>query len=128
MPPKKAVAPPVAKKAPVKAVPAKVAPKAGAAAPAKKVTSAAPVKKAAPPAKKEEEKKVEEKKIEEKPKFVEIPKEPVLGESVITYSTYKTSFKHIDGMLKWEDVDEEYCFSSAFDEGNYELKLKDDKN
>ena len=123
MPPKKAVAPPVAKKAPVKAVPAKVAPKAGAAAPAKKVTSAAPVKKAAPPAKKEEEKK-----IEEQPKVVEIPKEPVLGESVITYSTYKTSFKHIDGMLKWEDVDEEYCFSSAFDEGNYELKLKDDKN
>ena len=120
MPPKKAAAAPAAKKAPAKAQPAKAPAKA---APAKKAGAPAPAKKAAAAPKVQEEKK-EEEKIVEQPKVVEPPKEPVIGESVIKYSTYKTAFKHKDGMLKWEDIDEEYCFSCAFEENNYELKLR----
>ena len=118
MPPKKTTAAPATKKASSKAQATKASAKA---APAKKAGGPAPAKKAAAAPKVEEEKKVEEQPPLE---VVEVPKEPVIGKSVITYSTYKTEFTHKDGMLKWEDIDEEYCFSCAFEENNYELKLR----
>jgi len=65
---------------------------------------------------------VEEEKKVEVPE-PEPPKEPVLGESVIKYNHYKEAFKHIDGAIPWEDIDEEYGFSDVF-EGDYNLVLR----
>ena len=41
---------------------------------------------------------------------------------MIKYNHYKTEFKHVDGMISWDDIDEEYCFSDVFEDG-YELKM-----
>ena len=74
-----------------------------------------------------EEKKVEEpiKELVEEEKIPEPEpvKEPVLGSSKVKYNAYNEEFKHIDGILKWEDIDEAYCFSFAF-KGEYSLKLR----
>lgn len=50
----------------------------------------------------------------EPPAEPEPPKEPVIAESVIKYNHYKKSFKHVDGAISWEDIDEQYAFSFAF--------------
>ena len=89
---------------------------------------AAAAKNAAPsePKKVEEEKKEEALSVEnpvEEEKVIEPVKEPVLGSSIIKYNAYNQEFKHIDGVLKWADIDEEYCFSFAF-KGDYQLKLR----
>jgi len=114
-PAKKPVAKGTAAKAPAKAAPAK----AGAKAPAKTVA-----KKAAPEKKKEEEKvAVEEEKVEEKIAPVEQMKAyQIQGESVIKFNHYKQSFKHVDGRISWDAIDEEYCFSDVYEDG-YELKM-----
>ena len=62
--------------------------------------------------KKEEEKK-EAVKVEALP-VVEEVKEPELGDAIIRYNHYKKPFQISDGVLKWEDIDEQYCFSFAF--------------
>ena len=65
--------------------------------------------------KKEEEKKVEEVKVEAPPVVVEEEiKEPEVGDAIIRYNHYKKPFPVVDGVLKWEDIDEEYCFSFVF--------------
>jgi len=121
---KKTTAP--AKKPAAKAAPAKAAAKAPAAkgkAPAAK----APAKKAAAA---KEEKKVEEPvaaKEEEKLEVKTAVKEQMArfqihGESVIKFNHYNQSFKHVDGMISWDAIDEEYCFSDVY-EGGYELKM-----
>lgn len=129
---------PVAAAATGKAATTVLAPgkKSAAAAPAKKkggktaVSKPAPAKPEAEAAKVEEEKKEEEKVPEEVPPVVEEPvpevKEPVVGESIIRYNHYKKPFKHVDGCIKWEDIDEQYAFSFAF-KGEYNLKLRKEK-
>jgi hypothetical protein len=100
----------------------------------KPVAAKAPAPKAAPkapskPATKKEEKKVEEAKVEEAkdeeptPVVEEAipepvpPKEPVLGKVVVKFNHYNESFPIIDGVLKWKDIDEEYCFSTVYETG-----------
>ena len=39
---------------------------------------------------------------------------PVIGRSTIKYNHYEQSFKHVDGLLKWSDLDSEYYLSYAF--------------
>ena len=113
----------------------------------KPARTAVPLKKAAEPKKvvakvetkkeeekveqpKEEEKKVEvvpvvveEAKVEEK---VELPPEPVVGESMIKFNHYKKMFKHTDGVIPWDDIEEQYAFSYGY-VGNYKLKLRKEK-
>ena len=101
----------------------------------RKAAPAAAAKKAAPPAPKKVEEKPpepEEVKVEEAPVVEEAPKtpEPVVGSVIVLYSVYNQSFPTVDGVLKWEDVDEEYCFSFAF-AGNWMPELyasKDPEN
>ena len=109
-----------ATKAPVKA--AAKAPAAKGKAPAAKD----PAKKAAP-AEKKVEAPVEAPKEEEKIQTAEAVKEQmarfqIKGESVIKFNHYNQSFKHVDGMISWDAIDEEYCFSDVYEDG-YELKM-----
>ena len=85
---------------------------------AKAPAKAAAPKKAAAPVKQEEEKKVEEPSpvVEAIPE-PEPPKEPVLGKVVVLFNHYNESFPICDGVLKWFDIDEEYCFSSVYETG-----------
>ncbi|KAK3288826.1 hypothetical protein CYMTET_3706 [Cymbomonas tetramitiformis] len=50
------------------------------------------------------------------------PPPPVEGTCKVKYNHYNQEFKVIDGNLKWEDIDEEYCISFAF-QGNFGKKL-----
>ena len=46
-----------------------------------------------------------------------IPKEPVLGKVVVKFNHYNESFPITDGVLRWFDIDEEYCFSTVYENG-----------
>ena len=52
----------------------------------------------------------------------QMAKYQIHGESVIKFNHYKHSFKHVDGMISWDAIDEEYCFSDVYEDG-YELKM-----
>ena len=73
-----------------------------------------------------EEVKKEEVKVEAPPVVIEEVKEPEVGDAIIRYNHYKKPFTITDGVLKWEDIDEEYCFSFAFT-GDYKLLLRPEK-
>ena len=46
---------------------------------------------------------------------------------MIKYNHYSETFKHVDGAIAWEDIDEEYAFSDVF-EGDYNLQLMKEKD
>ena len=50
--------------------------------------------------------------------------EPIAGTVVVKYNHYDDSFPIVDGVLRFDDVDEKYCFSFAFP-GKYQLHLFD---
>ena len=50
----------------------------------------------------------------------------IVGESVIKYNHYKKKFKHRNGAISFEDIEEQYAFSVGY-VGNYDLKLRKEK-
>jgi hypothetical protein len=57
----------------------------------------------------------------------EPPREPVIYQVMVKYNHYKEKFLVTDGVLKEEDIDEQYCLSFVF-KGNYALQIREEKD
>lgn len=53
-------------------------------------------------------------------------REPVEGLVTVKYNHYKEKFPILDGVLREDCIDEQYCLSYAF-KGSYQLLLREDK-
>ena len=52
-------------------------------------------------------------------------REPVEGLVTVKYNHYKEKFPILDGVLREDCIDEQYCLSYAF-KGSYQLLLRED--
>ncbi|TNV76308.1 hypothetical protein FGO68_gene14561 [Halteria grandinella] len=55
------------------------------------------------------------------------PQEPIKFEVMVKYNHYKGMFPVLDGVLREDSIDEEYCLSFVF-KGNYALQIREEKD
>ena len=121
----KANSKPVAKKpADTKNTATKTAAKPSAKQPIAKPNVAKPVVQVEQVVKQPEE---EKKEVISQPPIPPVIVEPVIGSVVVKYNHYKEQFQIVDGVLKEDDILEQYCLSYAFS-GDFQINLRVEKD